>query len=61
MTFSVICGSRVICSLTEQEAMLEFHALQDLKVGMFDIVDEEFRKVVLIDGKFVQEKSDGVH
>ena len=61
MTFSVICGSRVVCSLTEQEAMLEFHALQDLKVGMFDIVDEEFRKVVLIDGKFVQEKSDGVH
>ena len=41
--------------------MLEFHSLQDLKESMFEIVDDEFNKVILINGKFVQEKPDGVH
>lgn len=47
--------------MTEQEAMLEFHSLQDLKGSMFEIVDDEFNKVVLINGKFVQEKSNASH
>ena len=47
--------------MSEQEAKLEYFNLGDLKVGMFEIVDEEFRKVTLIDGKFVQEKSNASH
>ena len=61
MNYAIVCNKKVVCSMTEQEAMLEFHSLQDLKGSMFEIVDDEFNKVVLINGKFVQEKANGVH
>ena len=61
MNYAIVCNKKVVCSMTEQEAMLEFHSLQDLKESMFEIVDSDFNKVILIDGKFVQEKPNGVH
>ena len=61
MNYAIVCNKKVIVSCTEQEAMLEFHSLQDLKESMFEIVDSDFNKVTLVDGKFVQEKSNGVH
>ena len=61
MNYAIVCNKKVVCSCSEQEAMLEFHSLQDLKENMFEIVDDEFNKVILIDGKFVQEKANGVH
>ena len=61
MNYAIVCNKKVVCSCSEQEAMLEFHSLQDLKESMFEIVDSDFNKVILIDGKFVQEKANGVH
>ena len=61
MNYAIVCNKKVVCSCSEQEAMLEFHSLQDLKEGMFEVVDDDFNKVILIDGKFVQEKANGVH
>ena len=61
MNYAIVCNKKVIVSCTEQEAMLEFHSLQDLKESMFEIVDDEFNKVILINGKFVQETTNGVH
>ena len=61
MNYAIVCNKKVVCSCSEQEAMLEFHSLQDLKENMFEIVDDEFNKVILVNGKFVQEKSNGVH
>ena len=61
MNYAIVCNKKVVCLCSEQEAMLEFHSLQDLKKGMFEVVDDEFNKVILINGKFVQEKSNGVH
>ena len=61
MNYAIVCNKKVVCSCSEQEAMLEFHSLQDLKENMFEIVDDEFNKVILVNGKFVQEKANGVH
>ena len=61
MNYAIVCNKKVVCSCSEQEAMLEFHSLQDLKGNMFEIVDSDFNKVILVNGKFVQEKSNGVH
>ena len=61
MNYAIVCNKKVVCSCSEQEAMLEFHSLQDLKENMFEIVDDDFNKVILVNGKFVQEKSNGVH
>ena len=61
MNYAIVCNKKVVCSMTEQEAMLEFHSLQDLKESMFEIVDSDFNKVILVNGKFVQEKANGVH
>ena len=61
MNYAIVCNKKVVCSMTEHEAMLEFHSLQDLKESMFEIVDDEFNKVILINGKFVQEKSNASH
>ena len=61
MNYAIVCNKKVIVSCSEQEAMLEFHSLQDLKKDMFEVVDDDFNKVILIDGKFVQEKANGVH
>ena len=61
MNYAIVCNKKVIVSCSEQEAMLEFHSLQDLKGNMFEIVDSDFNKVILVNGKFVQEKPNGVH
>ena len=61
MNYAIVCNKKVVCSCSEQEAMLEFHSLQDLKKDMFEVVDDEFNKVILVNGKFVQEKPNGVH
>ena len=61
MNYAIVCNKKVVCSCSEQEAMLEFHSLQDLKESMFEIVDSDFNKVILVNGKFVQEKPNGVH
>ena len=61
MNYAIVCNKKVVCSCSEQEAMLEFHSLQDLKKDMFEVVDDDFNKVILINGKFVQEKANGVH
>ena len=61
MNYAIVCNKKVVCSCSEQEAMLEFHSLQDLKENMFEIVDSDFNKVILVNGKFVQEKPNGVH
>ena len=61
MNYAIVCNKKVVCSCSEQEAMLEFHLLQDLKKDMFEVVDDDFNKVILVNGKFVQEKSNASH
>lgn len=36
MNYAIVCNKKVIVSCSEQEAMLEFHSLQDLKKDMFE-------------------------